>query len=406
MGLRKHGIKCLMEYDHVINELNVKNAYSIEVLGTPSSKAVNDALSDVTPDEVASFSLEESDSPVTLLCYDRKRDAQAALRVLKEKYPGLEPHLTKPTSPATFLPINEPDMRSGRQRYLVDTNIHRLWDLPGGRGDNVQIIDIQAGWAFSHPDLLSVNPPVEPTINYTRIDWLNHGTNSLSIMGARANGQGMTGGAPSIGAIQLVGTIFKTQNNRPVHSLVVALDLALRLATPGDVVSIPYQTNSNYPVHTDSSKTWQRVELLVQRGVTVVEAAGNMLVSLPQDSSSGIVVGGAVPTNMGYMSYNSNFGPGVDCYAPANSLWCLGFVKDSMNRPRYSYGHYYSNSSAATGVIASGIACLQSHFKEMSGQPVHPLKIRAALHNPATMSYQVESGRGIPDFMKLRAMLA
>lgn len=390
----------------------LKNPHVVELLLERIDESVLKLVEDTDPLELFTTGESDEDGAVMIVAaYLSKAKADRARRTINSSQAQALAHRPKKFEPASFPPGNEPDLINGRQQYLALMALPRLWEVPGGEGSNVSILDIQRGWATNHPDLREVEPPSDPCVPSRVVQDAFHGTNGLSVMAARPNGQGMVGSAPMAKTIKLQGVRFRGKNGHEFESATMALYYAYYRTEPGDVVSIPYQTAQRLPIHNDwlgnpnnaNNHARTIISKLAQKGVTVVEAAGNSGVYLTQGYPDVITVSAAAPSSTGWTSI-SNHGLGADCYAPANSLWALGVFYDG-HAVKYDYGNFYSYSSAATNLLAGGLACLQSYAMRHFNRPIPVRTLKQLLQDSSSWSMRVDGLRGIPDFMRLRAMV-
>jgi len=96
-------------------------------------------------------------------------------------------------------PPTTPDFTAS-QVYLgaAPGGIEALWaqTRPGGKGNNIRIIDIEGAWRFSHEDLTQVQGGVVGGTIIDNIDWRNHGTAVIGVFGGDENTFGIKGIAP------------------------------------------------------------------------------------------------------------------------------------------------------------------------------------------------------------------
>ena len=88
-----------------------------------------------------------------------------------------------------------------RQIYLSDApagvNQKAVWDVPGGRGDGVTVVDIEGGWDFDHEDLIQHKGRTLFGVNSDQSAYKDHGSAVLGVIAGYNNEFGVTGIAPN-----------------------------------------------------------------------------------------------------------------------------------------------------------------------------------------------------------------
>ena len=178
-------------------------------------------------------------------------------------------------APQDMSPAATPDFNA-RQGYLdaapggIEARFG--WTKPGGRGDNVRVIDLEWGWNFSHEDLLANSGGLLDGTNGADTD---HGTAVIGVIGGDNNGVGVVGIAPNarVSSISFNG-------NSSAQAIRKAADRLL----PGDVILL--EIHRPGPRATGSGQMgfigiewwpddFAAILYATSRGVIVVEAAGN-----------------------------------------------------------------------------------------------------------------------------------
>ena len=260
------------------------------------------------------------------------------------------------------------------------------WRWPGGMGEYVAITDVEYSWDPEHEDL-SLNAP-ELVWGLETFWYTYHGNATLGVLGAADIRYGTRGGAPR--ATLLVASPFELDGE---FNLAAALLGAMELLVPGDVLLIEQQASTEggfAPVSVDPA-VFDAIALAVERGITVVEPAGNGGRSLDdpelelafdrstQDSGS-ILVGAAAADHS--WSGHSNYGSRIDVHgwvdgivAPTNgdfspNLWFPG--QDS----RQAYTDEFGGTSGASAQTAAAAAVIQSVSLALYGEPIKPKILR------------------------------
>src|SRR3712207_69697 len=90
---------------------------------------------------------------------------------------------------------------TSRQDYLerapVGIDANYAWTRPGGRGGDVNIIDLEWGWRFNHEDLIQNQGGIVAGTGSTDLLSENHGTAVIGEFGGDRNTFGITGICPA-----------------------------------------------------------------------------------------------------------------------------------------------------------------------------------------------------------------
>lgn len=324
--------------------------------------------------------------------------------------------------PATPGPI--PDFRT-RQAYLDQApggvGTAAAWSLPGGRGADVKIIDIEGGWYFGHVDLAG-NLGLLGGTAINDVGWRNHGTAVFGEVVGNPNPFGVTGIAPEA-------TIGAVSHNRLGSAK--AIQLAAQQLRPGDVLLLEMHRpgpRANFQLRDDQigyiPVEWWPDDFLAIRaacnsGIVVVEAAGNggenlddPVYSIPHRSfppnwrnpfaagvdSGAILVGAGAPpsgnhgpdrSRLGF----SNYGSRLDCQGWGREVTSTGYGNLYAGSSEAEwFTHSFSGTSSASPIVTGVVACLQGIAKQR-GRLVAPMQMRALLR--ASGSPQL-AGPGAP----------
>jgi hypothetical protein len=303
-----------------------------------------------------------------------------------------------------------PDLRY-LQGYLFDApggvGAFRAWQVAGGAGQGVTVIDVEGGWQFSHENLAPVRFNLWGGENLRTPAWRDHGTAVVGILGGSPDGVGTLGICP--GARIGCYSVFENgqaSRQRVANAIVHAGDLL----TPGDVLLIELQRPgplTNY--HSDADQRgylpvtyWPdiraAVRSLVNRGLLVVAVAGNGGQDLdderlggrldPDKHDSGAIhVGAGAPPGGAFGAARlrldfSNFGRCVDVQGWGQSVTTSGYgdLWASQDPDRAYTGAFMGTSSAAP-IVAGVVTCLQGRHKALYGVPMAPLAVRQVLRS-------------------------
>ncbi len=193
---------------------------------------------------------------------------------------------TLPTSSAVDIPPVTP-LFQGQQGYLnpsaTSNGVDAIfaWAVPGGKGDGIQLIDVEYSWQTDHEDL----PGLVLDAQYADVVFADrqHGAAALGIVAAVQNTYGMTGIAPSA-QLGVSSDRYGTYATR-----VDAISVATQKLNAGDILLLemqqytaePYSTACGCPapgclVPVDVvDSIFSAIQIAVAKGVVVVESAGN-----------------------------------------------------------------------------------------------------------------------------------
>ncbi|HJV08560.1 MAG TPA: S8 family serine peptidase [Acidimicrobiales bacterium] len=277
--------------------------------------------------------------------------------------------------------------------------------LPGGKGQNVLIADIEYSWNVNHEDLSKARAAGAVIANGTPSDPFNdndHGTAVLGEIVADENGFGVTGILSGAG-LRLVNA-----NNTGGYALANAINLAAAALTAGDVILIEQQTSGPNggcdsvsqvgcaPVEWEQA-FYDAIVLATSAGITVVEAAGNGTQDLdsaaynPMTSradSGAIIVGsanapGCTDPARGRRP-SSNFGARVNVQGWGQCVVSTGYGDlQGGADPNVHYTNSFSGTSSASPIVA-GAAGVLSSVAQQRGTSLTPQQIRQILRDTGT----------------------
>lgn len=300
-------------------------------------------------------------------------------------------------------PSSIPDFVS-RQTYLAPSpfgiGATNAWRIRGGRGDNVNVIDIEGGWQLSHTDL-QPNGGLLAGEQYNSVRWRNHGTAVMGQIIAAHDNKGVNGIAPH--AQMAVVSHYHSTNRR--WNSATAINYAANRLNPGDVLLLEMHRAGpryNFTRRNDQrgyiAIEWWPHDFLairnaVRRGIIVVEAAGNgaenfddPLYNTPKlgfprgwrnpvsgaIDSGAIIVGAGAPAsgNQGPPRSRldfSNYGARVDCQGWGREVTTTGYGDLFRGRSEDEwYTHSFSGTSSASPIVTGAIAQVQGVSKARS----------------------------------------
>ncbi|MEM7346179.1 MAG: S8 family peptidase [Chloroflexota bacterium] len=320
-------------------------------------------------------------------------------------------HYTKKATETIFKKLSlypEPTMNlMGRQTYLnaapTGVDAHFAWKRPGGRGDGIRIVDIEDGWNFGHEDLIERQAGV--IFGQNSDD--DHGTAVLGVYSGDQNEYGVIGIASD--AIASASSVLIP--NHPGWNPEAAIKYAADHLHPGDVMLLEMHfSGPNSDPEDDSQRGYvpteywnvgfAAVEYAVNKGIYVVEAAGNGSENLDsrvykgvfdrdiRDSGAIMVGAGASDKSKNPRArlWFSNYGSRLDVQAWGENVVTTGGrteakyhnLIDHEDRNR-CYTQSFGGTSSASAIIAGVVAVISGCVKAADRPPLSPLAMRQLL---------------------------
>jgi hypothetical protein len=272
------------------------------------------------------------------------------------------------------------------------------WNIAGGRGNGVKIIDCEWGWNFSHEDLIQKQIGVVFGGNSTNN---NHGTAVLGEYSGDVNSFGITGICSDAiaGASSFVNSPSTARTIREAADRLNAGDiLLLEIHRAG-----PNATGSGqfgYIAVEWWPDDFAAIRYAVNKGIIVVEAAGNGFQDLDaaiyntrptnfpaswrnpfnptNPSSQAVVVGAGSPppgthgrnhgTDRSRLGF-SNYGKRVDCQGWGREVTSSGYGDIQGGVRNQWYTETFSGTSSASPIVVGALGCVQGVLKAQ-GSPV------------------------------------
>jgi subtilisin family serine protease len=309
------------------------------------------------------------------------------------------------------------------QGYLHDApngiGAAQAWGLAGAKGSGITICDIEGNWNRAHEDLPSGIPLLGGTV-INDSGWRNHGTAVLGEMVSIPDGRGCVGiSHQAKAAVQsaIINNVFNTAG---------AISNAASQLKAGDVILTELQAtgpNGKYVAMQYWPDIFAAIKAAVEKGITVVEAAGNgdenfqLAVfngtGLQKDSGAIVVGAGVPPTNHidfdGFGSalpsfaslgvprsriFFSNYGKIVNVQAWGWHVTTLGYGDAQGGASENAwYTLRFSGTSSASPIVTGAVACIQGRAKAKYGAPLTPKKVRDILTATGTPQ---QAGPGVP----------
>lgn len=330
-------------------------------------------------------------------------DAQQFVGILNNMKP-----LPGDAPPAT------PDFTS-RQLYLdaapVGIDARYAWTLPGGRGADVRIVDVEGAWLFGHEDLTQNQGGVVGSPS-TDVGWRNHGTAVMGEISGDGNAFGVTGICPdaNVRGVSIFGGVGSAGAIRRAADLLNAGDILLiELHRPGPrATGVAQQGFIAMEWWPDD---FAAIRYAVDKGVIVVEAAGNGAENLDdpiyntpaagfpadwrnpfnrtlRDSGAILVGAGAPPPGAHGRDHGpdrsrlefSNFGAAVDTQGWGREVTTAGYgdLQGGANEQLW-YTDTFSGTSSASPIVAGALGCVQGVLAAKSRPKLTPARARDLL---------------------------
>jgi hypothetical protein len=290
------------------------------------------------------------------------------------------------------------------------------WTLPGGRGENVRVCDIEYSWNLKHSDLIDaaanlfvyvkgVYPLDNQAINEASF---NHGTAVIGELVAADNGKGITGIAhrAQLGLINPL-----TGGNLP--DVAAAIRRATDMMEAGDVILLEQQSvqGPQYDPTTGRGLVpiefepdiFTAIKAATNKGIIVVESAGNGSENLDRSSYDGkfdrtkrdsgaILVGAGLPEGGVYGPGPdrtridiSNYGAIVDVQGWGSNITTTGYgdVRHDQGENNW-YTIDFGATSGATSMVAGAAAVIESIVKARGETLLSPTALRQLLRTTGT----------------------
>lgn len=282
------------------------------------------------------------------------------------------------------------------QTYLESAPIgigaREAWEIPGGKGENVKIIDIEVGYNEKHKDLNLFYVGYNSNLN------VNHATAVLGILGGLENNYGVTGIAngAKLGFFGFDDGMKDIVDDEYINSIVNAIRESSKNLEAGDVLVIEQEMsgpdNSNYILVEYWDQIFVELKKVTAKGIHCIEAAGNggsdldssaynNSFNLKYRDSGCVVVGAGDPDTKKRLPF-SNYGSRVDAQGFGKNVFTLGYgYYDS--RKNYEMTDRFNGTSSATPIVAGAIALVSSIAKN-NGIIISPLEMRNALRKTGT----------------------
>lgn len=263
------------------------------------------------------------------------------------------------------------------------------WQVAGGAGDGSRVTDIEYGWRLDHEELLTARIRKFSVFGSPTPKQVDHGTAVAGIVVGADNGVGTIGIVPNAG-FELI-TVVRGEVDWSGAS---AIEFAADNLGAGDVllleITVPFRPVIEPEILVEFSHSSQdAIRRATQRGITVIEPAGNGGVNLdafpflahtrPESRRfSGAIVVGAGEFNPATRKWSratfSSFGSRVDCFAAGSNIRAPSSAATNAYQD-------FAGTSGASAIIAGVAASLQAMTLESSGAVLAPADVRRLLRS-------------------------
>ncbi len=315
---------------------------------------------------------------------------------------------TQPVVLRTEPPVKlDPPGNFEAQQYYLDASpigvdARFAWDLQGGTGEDVRVVDVEQGWNTAHIDL----NPVFWSNGLNTKAWNDHGTAVWGEVASKNDGIGTTGIAFG-SQFGFSGAEWTGDWNKLHISIAKALDQANENLREGDIIIIeqhaPGPDASKMTAVEYFDAIFDAVSAASADDVIVVAAAGNGSSDFDsanykgafdinvRDSGAILVGAGASPgVNQHKRLGFSNYGKRVDAFAYGENVTTTGYG-DLHGKGKGGvdlnmlYTKRFSGTSSATPIVAGALAAFQGILKAR-GERLTPELARRALRETGTPS--------------------
>jgi subtilisin family serine protease len=369
-------------------------------------------------------------------------------------------YIKPPTEPAGLfdndlltLPTEAPPVTPdfvANQEYLnpapkgVDAKY--AWIKPGGTGADVNIIDIEGEWRFTHEDLLLKLSGVIGGTPPNDLGWRNHGTAVAGEISADHNNMGINGICPDamFGAISIFGTGQGSANaiKQAADHLNAGDIILIELHRPGPRYSFQLRDDQKGFIAVEWwPDDFDAIKYATAKGVLVVEAAGNGAENLDdaiynnpdqgfpadwtnpfnrsnRDSGAIIVGAGAPPPGTHGANYGpdrsrldfSNYGALVDAQGWGREVTSTGYgdLQGGSDENKW-YTNHFSGTSSASPIVVGAMGCCQGALKAAGRSLLTPANARNLLRttgSPQTDAPGMPATQRIGNRPNLKAMFS
>ncbi len=277
------------------------------------------------------------------------------------------------------------------QEYLgpspVGVDAYSAWNVPGGRGEFAQFIDVELAWLWTHhdlPDPFYLGGNMSPDVSYR-----DHGTAVMAEVVGQDNESGVIGIAPETAA----GGVAIDINDYP-GNLASWFDMASAALEPGDVWLIELHApgpGGSYICMEWWQGNYDAIANSTAQGRVCIQAAGNGGADFDDPIYEGkfnrsvrdslaVIVAAGTPYSM-YPEYFTCYGSRIDANGWGSQIVTAGYGDlYSAEGENFYYTDEFGGTSGASPMVA-GVSCVaQSVYRDLTGGSfIDPETLRAAI---------------------------
>ena len=290
------------------------------------------------------------------------------------------------------------------------TSSNKLWNLPGGKGENIRVVDVEKAFQKDHPVFEDINLSFvkhPSSVFDSRQTQEYHGTAVLSIIGSGHENPRMMGLAPKaeLGFVSYYSdfkNIFSLNTYQEFYDVITnhlsnSFVRAAEQLREGDVllveVQVPIWSHSLNSIIPGSlvppsfySPVREILNKISERGIHVVISAGNMGQDfnetyfkdrLSRNFNSNLIYVGSTIQEGNHLlrSSKSNHGDLIDIYGPGEKVFAAGRFPNQENQ---LYSANFSGTSSG-GAVVAGLITQVLGLAKAQGKVISPERLRLAL---------------------------
>ena len=335
--------------------------------------------------------------------------------------PATMPESSVEESVETDFVTETPDYES-QQNYLKASpegvGAFYAWNMPGGTGKNVKVIDIETCFEDRHEDFAT---PFYVGANPRNCESTDHGTAVWGEIAAKRDGKGVTGIAheAQFGIYGFIEGDLADVDDQYIRSINQAIQGATDNLEAGDVMVIEQQMVGPDLKKYTAVEYWPHIfdqlKAATKKGIHCVQAAGNGSSNFDDPSYEGafdlknrdsgcIMVGAVGPADKERLSF-SNYGARVDVAGYGRGVMTTGYGDLFNQGAERKYTARFSGTSSATPIV-SGVVAVLSSIAEEQGKRIKTKDMRELLRKTGVPQGPTTRSQRVGNFPSLEQLLA
>lgn len=292
------------------------------------------------------------------------------------------------------------------------------WEIPGGTGKNVKVVDIETCFEDRHEDF---ETPFYVGANPRHCDSTDHGTAVWGEIAAKRDGKGVTGIAheSQFGIYGFIEGDLADVDDQYIRSINQAIQGATDNLDAGDVMVIEQQMVGPDLRKYTAVEFWPHIfdqlKAATKKGIHCVQAAGNGSSNFDDPSYEGafdlkkrdsgcIMVGAVGPADKERLGF-SNFGSRVDVSGYGRGVVTTGYGDLFNQGPERKYTARFSGTSSATPIVSGVVAVMSSIAKEHN-KTISTKKMRELLRKTGVPQGPVTRSQRVGNFPSLEQLMS